>query len=37
VATWGEFLRRPDAVNDAQYSTIRDMYAAATSSKKKKK
>lgn len=37
VATWGEFLQRPDAVNDAQYTTIKDMYAVATGATAKKK
>ena len=24
--SWGEFLARPDATNDAQYDTIKDLY-----------
>jgi hypothetical protein len=36
VATWGEFLRRPDAVGDGQYDTIKEMYAVATGPNKKK-
>jgi hypothetical protein len=37
VVTWGEFLRRPDAAQDAQYGTIKEMYAVATGAQKKKK
>lgn len=38
VATWGEFLQRPDAANDPQFNTIKQMYEVATGvgSQKKK-
>ena len=29
---WGAFLQRPDAVQDPQYKTIKDMYAAVQAS-----
>ena len=36
VATWGEFLQRPDAVHDSQYATIKEMYTVATGAGAKK-
>ena len=35
LATWGEFLRRPDAQLDPQYQLIRRMYETAVSKTKK--